>query len=280
MFRILLIVQLCWCSWCLLGSISLVRSQEPAEEKLQKLADDSHARAKAIEVNVVAGNKTTKAAVHPDPLMKYTDVPRLIEMATLWVWQEDGRPVALGKVEAYQRKGMTKWLYCFASTSTGLVDGTWPDGHRFQARKPGVEWVAIKGPVAQETAPGRLRQTKEQFQRFTATVHDDLLKTSDELRPLARPLHEYSSPKHGVLQGVLCGFAANGTNPDVIVALEVVSAVDGKDPPKSWRYAVICMTASGISVKLDKTEVFTRPYSKSPEDFDTWTYFWEGTPKK
>jgi hypothetical protein len=96
-------------------------------------------------------------------------------------------------------------------------------------------------------------------------VYDDLAKTSDELRPLARQLHEYSSPKHGILQGFLCGFAANGTNPDVVVALEAINPADNKDAPKSWRYALIGMTANGISVKFDKAEVFTLPYAKSPE---------------
>jgi hypothetical protein len=280
MCRILLTLLVCCCTLCVLGPAAPLRSQEPDETKLKKLADDSRARAEGIEVNVAAGDRTTKAAVHPSPLMKYTDVPRQIEMATLWVWQDDDRPVALGKVEAYDRKEGSKWLYCFASASTGLVDGKWPDGHRFQARKPGVEWKPIDGPAPQESAAGRLRQMKDLFQRFSATSRDDVLKTSDELRPLARPLHEYSSPRHGVLQGVLCGFAANGTNPDVVVALEAVRAADNPDAPKTWRYGVIGMTASGISVKLDKAEVYTRPYAKSPQDFDTWTYFREEAPRK
>jgi hypothetical protein len=231
-------------------------------------------------VSVAVGGLTKKATVHPTPLMKYTDVPRLIEMATLWVWQDEGCPVALGKVEAYRRKEGPRWLYCFASTSTRLVDGQWPDGRRFQARKPGLEWTAINGPVPQETADGRRRQLKELFRRFSATARDDVLKTSDELRPLARPLHEYSSPKQGVLQGVLCSFAANGTNPDVIVALEAVHPAEGNDAPKPWRYGVVCMTTSGVSVKLDKAEVFTRRYVNTPGDRDTWTHFWEGAPKK
>src|SRR5438045_1721727 len=83
-----------------------------------------------------------------------------------------------------------------------------------------------------ESAGGR-RQLKELFRRFSATTREDVLKTSGELRPLARPLHEYSSPKHGVVQGVLCGLAANGTNPDVIVALEAVGAANGQGPPTS-----------------------------------------------
>jgi hypothetical protein len=120
---------------------------------------------------------------------------------------------------------------------------------------------------------------KDLFRRFSATTRDDVLKTSDELRPLARPVHEYSSPKHGVVQGVLCGFAANGTNPDVVVALEAVSAA-GDGAPKSWRYGVVGLTAAGVSVRLDKAEVYTRPYARSPGDFDTWTYFWEDAPGK
>lgn len=280
MSRIVLILQLYWCSSCALGFVAPVRGEEPAEAKLRKLSDESRSRARGIQVSVVAGDRTTKASVHSDPLMKYTDVPREIEMATLWVWQDDGCPVALGKVEAYRRPGGTKWLYCFASTSTGLVEAQWPEGRGFRASKPGIEWTTIDQPVPQETASGRLRQMKALFRRFSATVNDDSLNRTDELRPLARPLQEYSSPKHRVIQGILCGFAANGTNPDVIVALEAIRPPRGNAAPKSWRYAVVGMTSARISVKLDKTEVFTRPREWPPGDRDTWTYFWEGMAKR
>jgi hypothetical protein len=268
------------CTLCILGLTPALRGEEPADAKLQELSKASRTRAERIQVSVAVGSQVTRATLQSNPLMKYTDVPRQIEMATLWVWHEEGRPVAIGKVEAYQRKEGPKWLYCFASASTGLVDGKWPEGRSFHARKPGIEWTALKGPAPLENAAGRRRQMKELFRRFTATVRDDFLKTSDELRPLARPLHEYTSPKHGVVQGILCGFAANGTNPDVLIALEAVSAADDPDRPKSWRYGVICMTATGVSVKLDKTEVFTRAYTDSPGDYDTWTWFWEVTPGK
>lgn len=279
MCRFFFLLPLC-CSCFALHSAPQLRGQEPADAKLKQLADDSRARAERVEVSVTAGDRAIKAKVRPVPLIKYTDVPRLIEMATLWVWEADGRPVALVKVEAYRRAEGTKWLYCFASSSTGLVNAKWPGGRRFEARKAGIEWVTLKGPAPHETAAGRLRQMKELFHRFTATAGDDVLKTSDELRPLARPLLEYSSPEHGIVQGILCGFAANGTNPDVIVALEAVSAGGDKGVPNSWRYGVIGMTASGIGVKLDKTEVFTRAYVNTLVDRDNWTHFWEGMPMK
>jgi hypothetical protein len=269
----------CWIVY-ILGSIGPARSDDSADAKSQKLFDESRARAERIEVQVTVDNRTIKPALQPTPVMKYTDVPRQIEMATLWVWHDDGRPVALGKVEAYERQGGTKWLYCFASASTGLVDGKWPQGRRFQAKKHGIEWIPIKAPAPQETPAGRRRQMKELFQRFSATCRADVLKTSDELRPLTRPLHEYSSPRHDVIQGILCGFAANGTNPDVLIGVEAVGKSEDRKPPQSWRYGIICMTASGVSVKLDRTEVFTRAYTRSPGDRDNWTYFWEGTPAK
>lgn len=283
MYRIRLILLLCFC-WYVLGVTAPLRGGEPPPDaKLQKLADKSRSRAESMQVSVEVGDRTTKATVHPNPLMKYTDVPRLIDMATLWVWQDEGCPVALAKVEVYRRKKGSKWLYCFASSSTGLVEGQWPDGRRFKARKPGIEWKALDGPVPQETAAGRLRQMKALFRRFSAmTNREGLFETSVELRPLSRPLLEYSSPKQGVVQGVLCAFVGNGTNPYVIVALEAVSPADGKGAPKSWRYGVIGMTSGGIYLKLDKAEVFTRPPAGRPPDtdFDTWTYFWGDALKK
>ncbi|HJZ53993.1 MAG TPA: hypothetical protein VKE74_03505, partial [Gemmataceae bacterium] len=108
MCRVATILQVCCCAWCVLGPAAPLCGQEPAEAKLKKLADDSRTRAEAIEVKTTVGDRATRATLHPDPLMKYTDIPRQIEMATLWVWQEDGRPAALGKVEAYERKEGTK----------------------------------------------------------------------------------------------------------------------------------------------------------------------------
>jgi hypothetical protein len=280
MTRILSELLLCCSTACLLGVAAQLSGEEPSDDNLKKLADDSRSRAEAIEVSVAIGDRTTKAKVCPDPIMKYTDPPRQIEMATLWVWQVEGCPVALGKVEAYRRPGGPSWLYCFASTSTGLVEGQWPDGHRFPASHAGIEWKAIDGPAPLETAAGRQRQMKELFRRFSATVFDDHAKTSDALRPLARPLHEYSSPRQGILQGIFCGLTANGTNPDAIVALEAVGPEKGKEGPKSWRYGVVPMTATGVIVKLDKAEVFTRQPEWRPGDHEKWTYFWEGTPKK
>jgi hypothetical protein len=269
-------------SWVLyiLGSMAPVRGEDPAEAKVQKLFEESRARAEHIQVSVAVGGLTIRPALHPDPVMKYTDVPRRIEMATLWVWHDEGQPVALGKVEAYQRDGGSRWLYCLASTSTGLVEAKWPEGRRFQAKKQGIEWTALKGPVPQAKAAGRLRQMKELFQRFTVTTLTGALKTPDELRPLARPLYEYSSPRHGIVQGILCGFAANGTNPDVLIILEAVGEADDKKPPPSWRYGVVRMTATGVSVKLDNAEVFTRPNAPTPGDQDNWTWFWDGPPAK
>jgi hypothetical protein len=280
MRRILTLLLVGCFPWSVPHPAPQLRGQEPEDAKLKQLADDSRARAERVEVNVATGDRAIKAKVRPVPLIKYTDVPRHIEMATLWVWEDGGRPVAIGKVEAYHRPGTPRWLYCFTSASTGLVDAKWPTGQRFRATEPGIKWAALDGPTPAGTPAARLRQMKELFRHFSATTTDDVLKTSEELRPLARPLHEYSSPGHGVVQGVLCGFAANGTNPDVVVALEAVAPAGGKAGPTTWRYGVVGMTASGITVRLSKAEVYKRAYARNPKDSDAWTYFWEDAVKK
>src|SRR5262245_41580087 len=99
MCRIFNVLSLCLCSWGALSAPAPRRGEEPADAKLKKLTDDARARAEGMEVKF--GERDRKAKLNPDPLIKYTDVPRQIEMATLWLWHDDGRPVALGKVEAY-----------------------------------------------------------------------------------------------------------------------------------------------------------------------------------
>ncbi|MDB5307403.1 MAG: hypothetical protein JWO38_1605 [Gemmataceae bacterium] len=108
--------------------------QEPEDAKLKKLADDSRARVERIEVSV--GEQARKPKLLPDPLVKYADPPRAIEVATLWVWQDDGRPAALVKVEAHRRPEGAKWLYCFTPISTDPVEGKWPADQQFKSRRP------------------------------------------------------------------------------------------------------------------------------------------------
>ncbi|MDB5309133.1 MAG: hypothetical protein JWO38_3335 [Gemmataceae bacterium] len=139
-----------------------------------------------------------------------------------------------------------------------------------------MTWAALKGPAPHEKPAERLRQMKGLFGRFSATTTDAVANQSYQLRPLAKPLLEYSAPKHGVAQGVLCGFVANGTNPDVIVALEAVRPPGEPDAPLTWRYGVIGMTAFGVEVNLDDKSVYTRRYVKAPGDHETWAHFWEG----
>src|SRR5262245_25491844 len=100
---VLAVLPLCLGVWCAMSVPAPVRGEEPADPKLKKLAADARTRAQGIEVKL--GERGKKATLQPDPLIKYTDVPRQIEMATLWIWHDDGRPVALGKVEAYPGKG-------------------------------------------------------------------------------------------------------------------------------------------------------------------------------
>src|ERR1700690_11251 len=116
MLRILLKVRLMFSVICLLPSAPSLPAQEPEDAKFKKLTDDSRERVERIEVSV--GEQARKPKLLHAPLMKYADLPRAIEVATLWVWEDDGRPAALVKVEAHSRPGGAKWLSCFTPIST------------------------------------------------------------------------------------------------------------------------------------------------------------------
>lgn len=69
------------------------------EERLRQM----RSRAEATQVLQLHNGKQTTVKVIPQPVFRYSDQPRLILDATLWVWGHKGRPIALQKVEFYRR---------------------------------------------------------------------------------------------------------------------------------------------------------------------------------
>ncbi len=79
MYRTPYILLPCWFFGCVVQMPVLLRSEEPPPDaKLQKLADDARSQAEGMEVGVAEGKRVTKAKLHSNALMKYTDVARQI----------------------------------------------------------------------------------------------------------------------------------------------------------------------------------------------------------
>lgn len=239
------------------------KAEAPANEASLKVLQQR------VEMTQVTLSKEAgrKARLVEKPVFRYSDELRQIEDAGVWLWTDRGRPVAAMKVERYQTgRFPIPWLYCFASLSSELVDAKWTDAKPFQARQPGVKWQAISDDPA-TTRPARLVQMREIARRFSAELLRDRSGADrTQMRLLSRPLFRCDETPD-VLDGAVFGFTGTGTNPDVLLLLDL--------PPKEgWRFGIAGMTAEGVGVKLKETVVADFPHTAGQGNvFDNWCNF-------
>jgi len=251
------------------------RTKDESEKRL----DGMRRRAEATKVYTLDAGAKTALKPLSGPLFRYSDQPRLILDATVWGWATRGRPLAMEKIEFYRRpKGQRQWFYCMTSLSEGLVEAEWPDGQRWSAKQPGLELRSLPdGPKAAGREFARLLQLKQVARRFSPTISDPPAGWQEEMRLLPRHVCRYSDPDSGVLDGAIFAFATNGTNPDLLLVIEL----HGRDVSDSvWKYGLARMTAGQVSVRLDHKEVWSVPYvsprgPRFPSKFDTWLFFFE-----
>ena len=202
------------------------------------------------------------------PVFRYSDELRHIEDAGMWLWTNSGRPVAAMKVEHYQPGIHPRpWLYCFTSLSSELVTAEWDGDPTFKARKPGVTWKPLDDTPA-TTRPARLVQMREVARRFVAVLQEpNANKDIHQMRLLSRPLYRCDDGLADVIDGAVFGFTGTGTNPDLLLLLDLTKA-------GGWRFGFAGMTAAGVTVRL-KDDVIWQVADANGKGFvfDNWTYF-------
>jgi hypothetical protein len=246
---------------------------DPAADRRQALRDWMQDFAQDSVVRVIVRDEPQPSERVDRPVFRYSDEPRKIPDAALWVWTRAGRPVALQKVEASSGGAEPQWTICFASLSEQLLDVQWPVGRQYQSQKPGVEFQPI--PDAEPpAAAGRLRtlQMKRLKDRFTGRIGSGRDKEADaEARVLPTPLFAYDDPVTKLPLGSLFALTATGTNPDLLLLLEVRP---GPDRQPRWEYALARMTNGKVKVLLDGHLVWDDPTVPINNPvFPTWTFY-------
>jgi hypothetical protein len=229
-----------------------------------------------LKVSTVNQGDKVEAKLLAKPLLHYRDQPRNILDATLWCFGEKGRPAALCKVEKISVAGQNRWLYCFASMSTMLIEGAWAEGKTFSATEPGVTFSSLPGaPVPANGKSERSRQINALVHRINLILTDPDLKFQENLRIQRQPIHRYDAEQAGILDGALFRFSTDGTCPDLIVLIE---AQKENDASVQWKIAMARMTNCELRVRDQDRESFSTPFLRFAdhlgENQGTWMYFW------
>jgi len=248
-----------------------VAGGDEAREKLRaKLLEQMRERAVATKVHSADSDRQPK--LQEKPVFRYDDQQRGFIDATIWVWTLGGRPIAFEKIEVMREfQNKPQWNYCFTSLAEGRLNVDWGDGRKYDSTEPGIAFQLLKGaPAPAQKATERKRQFRELARSFSARiVLDPKNSITEEMRPLATPLFEYTADS-GLVELAIFGYSTAGTNPDMLVVLDVHE----HEGNPAWHYAPVRMTAGGVVLKHGEVKVYEVPFvlvHQAP--FPTWTYF-------
>jgi hypothetical protein len=243
---------------------ALKREREARLQKMRALAGQ-------FDITSAATDDPRQLELRGEPLFRYSDQPRGFVDATLWAWGPPGRPMAVAKVEAALNGKVPYWQYCVASLADRPLRIDFADQRKLSTPRAGLTLRAFPdAPQPAERPASRQRQMKDLAARFNATIHSRHLDTKElvkqEMRLLPSPIHRYADEKNGLRDGMIFGLTTNGTNPDMLIVIEL----RGAQPRLEWQYGIVKMTYSEVHIRLDKSEVYQSPVS---EPLETWTYF-------
>ena len=228
---------------------------------------DSTARLKAMraiasEAVVQAGSGAARVMVEKveDPAYRYDDPTRGTDDGTVWVWGRKGEPLALLTLSVLKERAGVKNCLCeWTSLSTARISATGIGPQGWSSKAADIAPRPFpKAPNPAETAATRTRQMGELAQPFKAFEVFKTIGAADgryELRLLPKPIHRYSDPADGVIDGAIFLFAS-GTNPEIALLIE--ARRDGPAPP-AWTYRMARIAGAELHATLGGADVWTQP---------------------
>jgi hypothetical protein len=266
------------------GVAAPVVGDEQTEQRRAQLLAEMQSLAQQTKVSYQGS--TTSLKLNDKPVFRYDDQPRRFIDATMWVWTEQGRPMAFQKIEAVEYGDLAApnalWQFCFASTASDLLNVQWPEKRAFRSSEPGIVFapLAAAPPVAEGNAQ-RKRQARDLARKFTGRiVTSPKANISQQMRLLTTPIFEYTDPETKEFRGSVFGLSTNGTNPDVLIVLEVRGdevrgdKFRGDKDHQAWHFAPARMTCCEVTVAFADTKVWQVDWVNGTEaPFPTWTFF-------
>lgn len=207
-------------------------------------------RQRAESLNFRLGTDPENHRVKPVPLLRYNDPTNTTTDGTLWLWEVKNRPAAALCLFMDSREGF-QWNYELVALSNGPSHVEDRRRWKWNPQKADRGWQTIADLIPAETASQRLTQMKTLAARFDGEEKID--GGANRMRLLPRPVHRYSAPDDGVLDGALF-LLVIGTNPEVLVQVETV-----KSMPSLWRVGFARLSAAELTVREDDHVVWNAP---------------------
>lgn len=221
-------------------------AQDAVAPKTDAKLDAMRQRAESLKLTIEGQPEVNR--VKPVPLLRYNDPTITTTDGTLWLWEVRNRPVAALCLFMDSRDGF-QWNYELVALSDDAfrVEGRalW----NWQPKNPNRGWQSLENPIPAETPNQRLSQMKTIAAMFEG--EESVENRLNRMRMLPRPVHRYSAPETGVVDGAIF-LLAIGTNPEVLVQVEAL-----KDKPQPWRVGFARMSAAELTVRCHEASVWT-----------------------
>jgi hypothetical protein len=242
-------------SGALLAASDQPAKRQPAETKPVDDETETQQAARklvdAIKLTAIAGDQRPELELSQQPVLRFGDIPRDNDKGSVWIWTQSGRPQAV--MELYRAADSRSWVHVIHSLSADALEGDFGgQAPRWRPPARAVTWNTFMAAQTPADRPaGRARQIKDLAQRFSAHEFWDPNNSRFELRLLIQPVHKYSEPDSGLLDGALF-LVCHETNPEVALLLEAVQEKAGA----KFRYALARLGHAELHVAFDGKEVW------------------------
>ena len=197
-------------------------------------------------------DRQQRLELRKQPVLTWTNAENY--MGSVFVWTYEGRPELIGCIGSRQAAAGECFVFheLHSLSPRVLQPVTFGDGKRlWKPAQAGVELLDLEGaPAPADSERQRLTQMRNLAREFTGWMKLDGDVT--ELRLLPQPVVRYQATKQGVVDGALFALVWKGTDPEILLMLELHEA----GGMKRWKYSLIRFNWREMWVQRGDKEVW------------------------